>query len=136
MGKVFDIQEIMNILPHRYPFILVDRILELIPGEKVVALKNVTINEPFFSGHFPGEPVLPGVAQLEMTLDAIKRLNPKSLRISGVKRVRFKQVVRPDDRLKLTVTPHKKEALSYLFRITVNGELAGSGILMVEEINQ
>jgi 3-hydroxyacyl-[acyl-carrier-protein] dehydratase len=65
MEKTFDIQKIMNLLPHRYPFIMIDRILELVPGEKVVALKNVTINEPFFQGHFPGSPIMPGVLMIE-----------------------------------------------------------------------
>ncbi len=59
MKITYDIQKIMELLPHRYPFIMVDRIIELVPGEKVVALKNVTINEPFFQGHFPGEPIMP-----------------------------------------------------------------------------
>ena len=61
MEKTYDIQEIMNFLPHRYPFLLVDRILEIVPNEKIVALKNVTINEPFFQGHFPEAPIMPGV---------------------------------------------------------------------------
>ena len=65
MEKIFDIQKIMNVLPHRYPFIMIDRIIELVPGEKVVALKNVTINEPFFQGHFPGNPIMPGVLMIE-----------------------------------------------------------------------
>jgi len=65
MEKIYDIQEIMNLLPHRYPFLLVDRILEIVPNEKIVALKNVTINEPFFQGHFPGAPIMPGVLIVE-----------------------------------------------------------------------
>ena len=65
MNKPIDILEIMKLLPHRYPFIMIDRILELVPGEKVVALKNVTINEPFFQGHFPGNPIMPGVLIIE-----------------------------------------------------------------------
>ena len=65
MEKTYDIQEIMNFLPHRYPFLLVDRILEIVPNEKIVALKNVTINEPFFQGHFPGAPIMPGVLIVE-----------------------------------------------------------------------
>jgi len=65
MKKVYDIVEIMKFLPHRYPFLLVDKIIELVPGEKVVALKNVTINEPFFQGHFPKMPIMPGVLIIE-----------------------------------------------------------------------
>ncbi|MCK4727873.1 MAG: 3-hydroxyacyl-ACP dehydratase FabZ, partial [Desulfobacterales bacterium] len=65
METVYDIRKIMEFLPHRYPFILVDRIIELVPDERIVGLKNVTINEPFFQGHFPGTPVMPGVLIIE-----------------------------------------------------------------------
>ena len=65
MELVFDIKSIMQSLPHRYPFLLVDRVVEFVKGKRIVALKNVTINEPFFQGHFPAEPIMPGVMQLE-----------------------------------------------------------------------
>jgi beta-hydroxyacyl-ACP dehydratase FabZ len=65
MKSAYDIQQIMSLLPHRYPFLLVDRIIELVPDDKVLALKNVTINEPYFQGHFPGQPVMPGVLIIE-----------------------------------------------------------------------
>ena len=107
---------------------------DILSSNEIIMEAEVRPDSPWFSGHFPGEPILPGVAQIEMALDAIKRLNQKSLRISGVKRIRFKQVIRPDDKLKITVAPHKKDALSYLFRIMVNGELVSNGILMVEEL--
>ena len=67
---MFDIQEIMNTLPHRYPFLLVDRILEFEKNKRIVGLKNVTINEPFFQGHFPGHPIMPGVLILEAMAQA------------------------------------------------------------------
>ena len=70
MEKTYDIQTIMDFLPHRYPFILVDRILDLVPGEKITALKNVTINEPFFQGHFPTFPIMPGVLIVEAMAQA------------------------------------------------------------------
>ena len=70
MTVTYDILDIMKFLPHRYPFIMVDRILELEPGERIVALKNVTINEPFFQGHFPGTPIMPGVLILEAMAQA------------------------------------------------------------------
>ncbi len=65
LKKMYDIQKIMGFLPHRYPFILVDRVVELESGQRIVALKNVTINEPFFQGHFPGAPIMPGVLIVE-----------------------------------------------------------------------
>ncbi len=65
MALKYDIKGIMELLPHRYPFLLVDRVIELIPDDRIVALKNVTINEPFFQGHFPGKPVMTGVQNIE-----------------------------------------------------------------------
>jgi len=70
MKNSYDIQKIMSLLPHRYPFLLVDRILELVTDEKVVALKNISINEPFFQGHFPGSPIMPGVLIIEAMAQA------------------------------------------------------------------
>ncbi len=109
---------------------------DILSSNEIIMEAEVRPDSPWFSGHFPGEPILPGIAQLEMALDAIKRLNQKNLRISAVKRVRFKQVIRPDDKLRITVAPHKKDALSYPFRIIVNGGLVSSGILMVEELDE
>ena len=77
--KVLDIQGIMKLIPHRYPFIMIDRILEILPREKVVALKNVTINEPFFQGHFPEDPIMPGVLIIEAMAQAGAVLAAKSL---------------------------------------------------------
>ena len=75
---VIDIQEILELLPHRYPFVLVDRVLEFTPGQRIVALKNVTINEPFFTGHFPGRPVMPGVLIIEAMAQAAGLLSFKT----------------------------------------------------------
>jgi len=106
-----DIQEILRKLPHRYPIVLVDRVLELVPGERVVALKNVTINEPFFMGHFPGHPVMPGVLIIEslaqacailafVTLDA-KEGDGTLFYFAGIDAARFKKPVIPGDQLRL-----------------------------------
>jgi len=86
----------------------------------------------WFSGHFPGEPILPGIAQLGMVFDAISRSGLQNLKIAGIRRVRFKQIIRPDDPLRLTVRPRKDEAGVYEFRIQVKGELACSGVMVVE----
>jgi 3-hydroxyacyl-[acyl-carrier-protein] dehydratase len=108
MDKAFDIQEIMKLLPHRYPFIMIDRILELTPGEKVIALKNVTINEPFFQGHFPENPIMPGVLIIEAMGQAGAVLAAKSLELEphgsliyfmGMDKVKFRKPVTPGDQL-------------------------------------
>ena len=112
MNKAFDIQEIMKLLPHRYPFIMIDRILELAPGEKVVALKNVTINEPFFQGHFPENPIMPGVLIIEAMGQAGAVLAAKSLEqephgsliyFMGMDKVKFRKPVTPGDQLRFEV---------------------------------
>ena len=108
MDNAFDIQEIMKLLPHRYPFIMIDRILELTPGEKVIALKNVTINEPFFQGHFPENPIMPGVLIVEAMGQAGAVLAAKSLDMElhgsliyfmGMDKVKFRRPVTPGDQL-------------------------------------
>src|SRR6185369_12711058 len=77
-GRMMDIGEIQRLLPHRYPFLLVDKVVEIVPGQKLTAYKNVTINEPFFNGHFPGHPVMPGVLILEALAQASAILAYKS----------------------------------------------------------
>jgi 3-hydroxyacyl-[acyl-carrier-protein] dehydratase len=119
MKKTFDIQKIMNLLPHRYPFIMIDRILELVPGEKVVALKNVTINEPFFQGHFPGNPIMPGVLIIEAMGQAGAVLAAESLPgeqqnsliyFMSMDKVKFRQPVVPGDQIIFEVRFLKKRA--------------------------
>lgn len=108
MEKILDVNEIMKILPHRYPFILIDRVVELVAGEKIVALKNVTINEPFFSGHFPGTPIMPGVliveamAQAGGILFAVSNPGKKygdPIYFMGMDKVRFRKPVIPGDQI-------------------------------------
>ena len=119
MEKTFDIQKIMNLLPHRYPFIMIDRILELVPGEKVVALKNVTIYEPFFQGHFPGRPIMPGVLIIEAMGQAGAVLAAESLPgkqqdsliyFMSMDKVKFRQPVVPGDQLIFEMKFLKKRA--------------------------
>jgi 3-hydroxyacyl-[acyl-carrier-protein] dehydratase len=85
----------------------------------------------WFSGHFPGEPILPGIAQLGMVFDAITRRTDQNFKITGIRRVRFKRVIRPDDPLRLTVKPQKNDPGAYDFRIQVRDELACSGLMTV-----
>ena len=119
MKKTYDIKEIMELLPHRYPFILVDRIIDLVSGEKVVALKNVTINEPFFQGHFPGNPIMPGVLILEamaqaggvLAYEARENKDPGApIYFMGIDKAKFRKPVVPGDQLILHVKILKKRA--------------------------
>jgi 3-hydroxyacyl-[acyl-carrier-protein] dehydratase len=106
-----DIQQIMGYLPHRYPFLLIDRIVEFDPSKRVVALKNVTMNEPFFQGHFPGYPIMPGVLVVEamaqagaiIMMEAIPNHEEKLAVFSGIDKVKFRRQVGPGDQLRIEV---------------------------------
>ena len=109
-----DIHEVLRLLPHRYPFLLVDRVLSCEPGKNLVAIKNVTINEPFFGGHFPHHPVMPGVLILEALAQAAAILSFKTINVRGddqsvyyfvgIEKARFKKPVTAGDTLRLEVT--------------------------------
>ncbi len=106
---VLDTLRIQQLLPHRYPFLLVDKIIEVVPMERIVGVKNVTINEPFFQGHFPGHPVMPGILILEalaqtggiLLLNSEKNPQEKSIYFTGIDRVKFRKPVVPGDQLRL-----------------------------------
>src|SRR5215475_15422000 len=106
-----DIHEILKILPHRYPLLLIDRVLELQRKERIVAIKNVTINEPFFNGHFPGLPIMPGVLIVEaiaqaggaLLLTEIEDRSDKVMVFTGIDRAKFRKPVSPGDQLRLEV---------------------------------
>ncbi len=106
--EYWDISSIIEIMPHRYPFLLVDRIVELVPGERVVGLKNVTINEPFFQGHFPGHPIMPAVLIIEamaqvggvLLLSSVEDSKGKLVYFSGIDEARFRQPVTPGDQIR------------------------------------
>jgi 3-hydroxyacyl-[acyl-carrier-protein] dehydratase len=107
---MMDIQEIKGILPHRYPFLLVDRVVELEPNEKAVGIKNVSVNEPFFQGHFPGHPIMPGVliveamAQVSGILAFHSGANGKSTYFMSIEKAKFRKPVVPGDQLRLEVS--------------------------------
>lgn len=112
MEKNLDIAAVMDYLPHRYPFLLVDRVLEVTPGDKIIALKNVTINEPFFQGHFPQTPIMPGVLIVEGMAQAggilyFEALPPEKrgalMYFMGMDKVRFRKPVVPGDQMIFTV---------------------------------
>ena len=107
----YDIHEILKILPHRYPLLLIDRVIELRRREKIVAIKNVTINEPFFNGHFPGLPIMPGVLIVEaiaqaggaLLLTEVEDRSDKVMVFTGIERANFRKPVSPGDQLRLEV---------------------------------
>jgi 3-hydroxyacyl-[acyl-carrier-protein] dehydratase len=108
VSTMLDIQEIMEIIPHRYPFLLIDQLLELEPGQRALGVKNVTVNEPFFPGHFPGRPVMPGVLILEAlaqvgacALLSLEQYRGRLVYYAGIDHARFKKIVVPGDRLVL-----------------------------------
>ena len=120
----FDIQDIIRILPHRYPFILIDQIIEVKPGESLFAIKNVTINEPFFQGHFPGFPIMPGVLIIEalaqvaciLALKVLKKEGHGSVFFTGIDGAKFRRPVRPGDQLRLELTKIKERGTLFRFQ--------------------
>ena len=144
----FDIQQILKILPHRYPFLLVDRVTEMVPGESVKAYKNLTFNEPFFQGHFPGVPVMPGVLIIEALAQAGVLLMVESTPqfkdnpdgqvylFAGIEKARFRAPVRPGDRLELECTglAHKMNIWKMNAKAYVDGKLACEAVLTAASI--
>ncbi len=138
---VLDIHRILKLLPHRYPMLLVDRVLELEHDKRIKAVKNVTFNEPYFTGHFPHRPVLPGVMTLEALAQAAALLAfdsagkaPDSRQIyyfAGIDQARFKRPVEPGDQLVLEVWLERAKAGVFKFKAeaSVDGELAAVGQL-------
>ena len=142
MIETYDIQRILRKLPHRYPFLLVDRVLELEKGQRIKALKNVTINEPYFAGHFPARPVMPGVLMLEALAQAAAILSFESVDaepgddtvvyFAGIDNARFKKPVGPGDQLILeaVIDRAKSGIYRYKTRATVDGALVVEADLM------
>lgn len=133
------IEEIMNLIPHRYPFLLVDRIESVIPGEEAVGIKCVSMNEPFFQGHFPGRPLMPGVLIVEalaqvgaVALMSVEANKGKLAVFAGIDEVRFKRQVVPGDvlRLEVKIDSLRRGIGKGVALATVNGEVACKGTLM------
>lgn len=134
------IEEIMKLLPHRYPFLLVDRIVECDDQDKIVGIKNVTINEPFFQGHFPGMPVMPGVLQLEAMAQVAGVLMIKTSNVSGgvvpyfmsIDGARFRRVVKPGDqlRIEINITQRRSRSVKFTGNISVEGQAASEAEMM------
>lgn len=137
---MLDIGDILRSIPHRYPFLLVDRVLELEPGRRIVALKNVTINESFFRGHFPGAPVMPGVLIVEamaqsgavLLLHDMPDRDSNLVYFTGIDHARFRRTVRPGDQLRLTLEVLKLRARTCKMhgRAEVDGSLAAEAEIL------
>jgi 3-hydroxyacyl-[acyl-carrier-protein] dehydratase len=137
-----DINEIMSILPHRYPFLLIDRIVEVERKKRIVALKNVTINEGFFQGHFPDFPIMPGALVIEsiaqaggtLLLPEIPDRESKLMVFTGIERAKFRRPVVPGDqlRIEINVINWRTRAVKMEGRVTVEGQLACEAIVMCQ----
>lgn len=139
---MIDVKEIRELLPHRYPFLLVDRVTELVPGESIVAFKNVTVNEPFFNGHFPDYPVMPGVLIVEAMAQAAGILGFKTMGkgaqddsiyyFVGADNLRFKRPVVPGDRLQLEakVLSERRGIWKFEVHSSVDGETVSSATIL------
>lgn len=136
---ILGIEEIMKSLPHRYPFLMVDRIVECDDQKRIVGIKNVTVNEPFFTGHFPGLPVMPGVLQLEAMAQTagvlLNRIGGDSQRIPyfmAIDKARFRKVVKPGDqlRLEIDITTIKSRVVKFNGVAKVDGEVASEAEMM------
>lgn len=141
--KELDNLEVRKYLPHRYPFLLVDKVISVEPGKKITAIKNITANEPCFAGHFPGRPVMPGVLIIEslaqtsgiliyQTLDTYPVFDKEIFYLAGINNARFKRIVVPGDQLKLEVELLRQRLDLWKFKgvATVDGELACSAEFM------
>jgi 3-hydroxyacyl-[acyl-carrier-protein] dehydratase len=142
---VISAQQIQEIIPHRYPFLLVDKVIEIVTYQKMVAIKNVTINEPFFQGHFPGLPVMPGVLQLEAIAQACavlahlslkEELENKTMMICAVNNLKWKRQVVPGDTLRIEVNFIKRKKPFFMMEgnITVEGQMCCSTSLTAAEV--
>jgi 3-hydroxyacyl-[acyl-carrier-protein] dehydratase len=142
MSITMDIHEVLEHLPHRYPFLLIDRVLEVVPNERIVALKNVTINEPFFPGHYPHHPVMPGVLIIEAMAQASALLSFKSMGTKpddnsvyyfvGIDNARFKRPVSPGDQLifKSAITMSRRGMWKFSCTAEVDGQVAAEAELI------
>lgn len=140
--QVLDIGDIMAILPHRYPFLLIDRLMEIERKKRIVAIKNVTINEPFFAGHFPNFPIMPGVLIVEsiaqaggaLLLTEIPDREDKLMVFTGIDRAKFRRPVVPGDQLRIEVNVinWRPRAVRMEGRATVDGKLACEAVVMCQ----
>jgi 3-hydroxyacyl-[acyl-carrier-protein] dehydratase len=144
--KTMDILEIMSLLPHRYPFLLIDRVIEMEPRHRIVALKNVTINEPHFTGHFPDYPIMPGVLMVEaiaqaggaLLLAEIPDRESKLMVFTSIENARFRRPVTPGDQLRIEVTVlnWRTRVVKMGGSITVNGKVVCDATVMCQMVDR
>jgi 3-hydroxyacyl-[acyl-carrier-protein] dehydratase len=135
-----DIHDILKILPHRYPLLLIDRVLELKRKESIVAIKNVTINEPFFNGHFPGLPIMPGVLIVEaiaqaggaLLLTEVEDRTDKVMVFTGIERAKFRKPVSPGDQLRIEVVVKGWRAVPRMIAVRMHGVASVAGKKVAE----
>ncbi len=142
MSTAMDIHEVLQHLPHRYPFLLIDRVLEVVPNESLVALKNVSMNEPFFPGHYPHHPVMPGVLVIEAMAQAAAILSFKTMGtlpsddsvyyFVGIDNARFKRPVGPGDQLilKVSIAMNRRGMWKFSGKAEVDGQVAAEADLI------
>lgn len=144
---MIDTRKIMDVLPHRYPFLLVDRVVEIEEGKRAVGIKNVTVSEPFFQGHFPGHPVMPGVLIVEalaqtggvlVVMTDPEATRGKNMYLAGMDRVRFRRIVLPGDQLRLEVTVIKRRGSLWVMdgTATVEGATAAEAEMMASLVDK
>lgn len=144
--KALDIREIQRILPHRYPLLLIDRVIEVTRRKRIVALKNVTINEAFFNGHFPGDPIMPGVLMVEaiaqaggaLLLTEVPDRDNKLLVFGGIERAKFRRPVVPGDqvRIEVDVIVWRSNAVKMRGKAFVDGKLACEAVVTCQVVNK
>jgi len=142
----FSLKDIKMILPHRYPLLLIDRIVKIIPGKSITSIKNITFNEPYFQGHFPGQPVLPGVYIIEfiaqtgafLLLNTLENPLEKNAFISAVDGLRFRKTIIPGDQVKIEVTIAKRKLNICKFHghIFVDDNLMAEGFVSANIVNR
>jgi len=148
MSEIMEVTEIREYLAHRYPFLLVDRVLEITPGENITCIKNVTINEPFFNGHFPEAPIMPGVLIIEAMAQATGLLGFRTMGskpqenvlyiLVGVDKVKFRKQVIPGDQLLLSAEIAKRKGKMWIFKAqaSVDGKIAASAEIKCAVVEQ
>lgn len=143
---MMDVIEIQSILPHRYPFLLLDRVIEIDPGKRIVALKNVTANEEFFQGHFPGKPVMPGVLIIEalaqaggvLLLSEVDNREKKLVYFTGIDEARFRRPVVPGDQLRLEAEVLRRKATTCKLQVRgfVDGVLVAEAVILSSMVDR